>query len=45
MIGLIGKSVVAVKGTRTDRRIKDVSPQYIMFNDDETFVELEDQDY
>lgn len=45
MIGLIGKSVIAVKGFRADRRVKRVDPQYIMFDDHETFIEFENQDY
>ena len=43
---LIGLKVVAVKGFRTDmRRKKHFSPQYILFDDGKTYIELEDQDY
>ncbi len=45
MISLIGKSVIAVRGFRIDKRIKSIDPQYIMFDDHETFIEFEDQDY
>lgn len=45
MTNLIGKTIVAVKGFRHDKRVKRVDPQYIMFDDHETFIELEDQDY
>ncbi len=44
MISLIGKSVIAVRGFCTDRRVKSFDPQYIMFDDGETFIEFEDQD-
>ncbi len=43
---LIGLKVVAIKGWRTDmRRKKNFSPEWIMFSDHQTFIELEDQDY
>lgn len=45
MIGLIGKSVIAIRGIRTDGRTKRFDPQYIMFDDGETFIEFQDQDY
>lgn len=45
MINLVGKTIVAVRGFSTDRRHKTFTPQYIMFDDQETYIELEDQDY
>ena len=46
MLSLIGKTIVAVKGFCTDRRRKKgLHPRYIMFDDGETYIELEDQDY
>ena len=43
---IIGLKVVAIKGIRTDRRKKKhFSPEYILFDDGETYIELEDQDY
>ena len=42
---IIGLKVVAIKGFQSDRRYKNVTPEYILFSDKETFIELEDQDY
>jgi len=43
---IIGLNIVAIKGIRTDRRKKKgFSPQFILFDDEQTFIELEDQDY
>ena len=43
---IIGLKVVAIKGYRYDMRKKrNFSPQYIVFDDEKTFIELEDQDY
>jgi hypothetical protein len=43
---IIGLKVAAIKGYRTDmRRKKGFSPEYILFDDQETIIELEDQDY
>ena len=42
---IIGKKVVAIKGFRTDmRRKKNFTAEYILFDDGETYIELEDQD-
>ncbi len=46
LANIIGLEVVAIKGRRHDmRKKKNFSPQYIIFNDEKTFIELEDQDY
>jgi len=44
---IVGKKVMSVKGIRTDRRrsLKRIRPEYILFDDGETFIELEEQDY
>lgn len=43
---IVGLKIVAIKGYRTDmRRKKYFSPEYILFDDRETIIELEDQDY
>jgi hypothetical protein len=43
---IIGLKVVAIKGWRTDmRRKKGFSPQWILFSDHLTYIELDDQDY
>lgn len=45
-ISIIGLSIVAVKGWRTDKRIKNnIEPEYILFSDGETYIELAEQDY
>ena len=41
---LIGLTVVAVKGCKTSNS-KVVSPEFILFNDGETIMDLEEQDY
>lgn len=42
---IIGKKVVAIKGFRTDmRRKKGFTAEYVLFDDGETYIELEDQD-
>lgn len=45
MISLVGKTIVAVRGFSTDGHRKFFTPRYIMFDDQETYIELEDQDY
>jgi len=43
---IIGLKVVAIKGIRTDRRKKrHFSPEYVLFDDKMTYIELQDQDY
>jgi hypothetical protein len=43
---IIGLKVVAIKGMRTDmRRKKGFSPDFILFDDGQTYIELDDQDY
>jgi hypothetical protein len=43
---IIGLKVVAIKGCRYDMRKKrNFSPHYIIFDDEKTFIELDDQDY
>ena len=43
---IVGLKVVAVKGWRTDmRKKKRFEPQWILFDDGETYIELEEQDY
>lgn len=42
---IIGLEVVAIKGIRTDMRKKiNFRPQYIMFDDEKTYIELDEQD-
>jgi hypothetical protein len=46
MIECIGKKIVAIKGWTSDRRKKKIiEPSYVLFDDEETYLELEDQDY
>lgn len=43
---LVGFKILAVRGFRMDmRRKKDFSPQYILFDDGKTYIELETQDF
>ena len=43
---IVGLKVLAIKGIRCDmRRKKGFSPQFIIFDDEKTFIELEEQDY
>jgi hypothetical protein len=47
---IIDKKVVAIKGYNSrwnDKRIKHhhIEPEYILFDDGRTFIELEEQDY
>jgi len=45
--GIIGLKVSAIKGYRSDLRtsIKNVIPEYILFDDRKTYIKFEDQDY
>jgi hypothetical protein len=46
LLDIIGKKAVSLKGFRTDMRNKKGFPiVYILFDDGETYIELEDQDY
>jgi len=40
---LIGKTVLAIKGSKNTRRR--VFPEYILFDDKKTYIQLEEQDY
>lgn len=43
---LIGKSIIAIRGWRSDmRRKKEIEPAYILFSDQETIMCLDEQDY
>jgi len=44
---IVGLKVAAVKGWNPDksRKRKGFEPQYILFDDGETYIELEEQDY
>ena len=43
---IIGKKVITIRGFNSDKRRKRCfEPQYILFDDGETFIELSDQDY
>lgn len=43
---IIGLKVLAIKTIRTDRRRKKgFPPDFIIFDDGKTFIELDDQDY
>ena len=39
---IIGKKVVAIKGYKN---YGDIEPSYVLFDDGETYISLEDQDY
>jgi hypothetical protein len=41
---LKNKKIVGIKGFRADRRCKRVSPQYILFNDGKTYMEIDSSD-
>lgn len=46
LIDTIGLKIVAAKGfPKRDNRIKTVELQYLLFDDKETYVEFEEQDY
>ena len=43
---LIGLKVVDIRGFLNDKRkTKYIEPQYILFSDGQTYIELEEQDY
>lgn len=42
---IIGKKVIALRGTKLDHRGTEVPVQYIMFDDGESYLELQEQDY
>lgn len=42
---IIGLEVVAIKGFNSNRRIKHIETQYLLFSDKKTYIEFEDQDY
>lgn len=42
---IIGKRVVAILGTKRRKNQKVIRPSIILFDDGETFIELEQQDY
>ena len=42
---LIGKKIVAIKGYKGRKNKKDIDPEYILFDDGETYIELAKQDY
>jgi len=46
LLDIIGKKVLTVRSFRTDRRKKcNLRPEYILFDDKETYIELIEQDY
>ena len=46
LLDIIGKKVLTIRSFRTDMRVKRyLKPEYILFDDGETYIELEDQDY
>ncbi len=42
---IIGKKVHSVKGALENKKQKYVEAKYILFDDGETYIELEEQDY
>ena len=42
---IIGKKVVAIRGFKNRKKQKCIEPNFILFDDKETFIYLEDQDY
>lgn len=45
LLNIIEKRILTIRSYRTDMRIKrDLRPEYILFDDRETYIELEDQD-
>lgn len=44
ILNIIGLKVVDIRGFRTDRRIKHIEPQFILFSDRKTYLVLEEQD-
>ena len=46
MLRIIGLKVVAIKSFNSNRRRKKgFTPEYILFDDGKTYIELEEQDY
>lgn len=46
LIDTIGLKIVAAKGfTPQDERIKSIELQYLLFDDNETYIEFDEQDY
>jgi hypothetical protein len=46
LMDVVGKKIVAIKGFRSDmRRKRGFSAIYVMFDDGETYLEFESQDY
>lgn len=42
---IIGKKIVALKGVKVNRKNSSIPVQYIMLDDGESYLELEEQDY
>ena len=42
---LIGLKVHSIRGTKPRKNAKTIKPEVILFNDGETYILLEDQDY
>ena len=42
---IIGRKIVAIRGPKTLKNAKTIQPAYIMFDDGETYIELEEQNY
>ena len=45
ILKIVGLKVLTIRGFRTDRRKKNIRPKFILFNDNKTYIVLEDQDY
>lgn len=45
LLKITGLQVVAIKGDVSDRRLKHIVAQFILFSDKKTFIDLEEQDY
>lgn len=41
---IIGLKVVAIKGHRSEYVKSEIEPEYILFDDGETFIQVEEQD-
>ncbi len=42
---LLNKRVLAIRGVKVRKNAKTVSAKYILFDDEKTFIEIEEQDY
>lgn len=42
---ILGKKVIAIKGFKERKKQRHIEPTYILFDDGETYIELEEQDY